>query len=257
VLKKISFFLLFFILTASAQILDDDLDGVENGDDLCPNSALIDIVDLTGCTVEKLKLIPKHHFNISAGYRYSKFDDNTSANAQSFSFGYYYENFSAYFYTSNFNLNSGESGIDDSMLSFYYRIKRDSFTYQGGLGVYIPTYDSVENKSDYFAKAKVSYYLDKFDFSLSLQHTLMRDDFTKDSSRIIFSSGYQFLEKFYTSLSYIDQNSIYEDEKNLQNITLYGNYFFTQNFSLSGDIAIGLNDSASDLALSINLGYYF
>ncbi len=256
-LKQISFFLLFFISVAFAQILDDDLDGIENSDDLCPNSALVDIVDATGCVVEKLKPIPKHHFSISVGYRYSKFDNNTSSDAQSFALGYYYENFSAYFYTSNFNLNSGESGIDDSMFSFYYLIKRDNFNYQGGLGLYIPTYDSVENKTDYFIKTKVSYYLDKFDFALSLQRTFMRDDFTKDSNRIIFSGGYQLLEKLYTSISYIDQNSIYEDEKNLQNITLYGNYFFNQNFSLSSDLSVGLSDSASDLSFSMNLEYYF
>ena len=33
---------------------DNDLDGVEDKNDLCPNTSLIEIVDDTGCTIEYL-----------------------------------------------------------------------------------------------------------------------------------------------------------------------------------------------------------
>ncbi len=275
-IKLIPFFLLSLLLTAHATILDDDMDGVENADDLCPNSTLTDIVDETGCVVEKLKDSDtnnsltlqkpqekqtakkhKHHFDITVGYNYTKYDDNNSQDAQSFSLGYYYQNFSAYFYTSNYTLDSGESGMDDSMLSFYYRVTQDDISYQVGTGFYIPTDDIADNKTDYFIKSKLSYYIDKHDLTLSFQHTFMRDDFIEDTNRVIASYGYVLSTKSYLSLAYTIEDSIFKYEDRLQDISLYGSYYFTKNWFASTTISFGTSDSASDFTTSFNIGYYF
>ncbi|NOZ89733.1 MAG: hypothetical protein GXO60_00445, partial [Epsilonproteobacteria bacterium] len=34
--------------------IDSDLDGVSDEHDLCPNTPITDIVDINGCTIEKL-----------------------------------------------------------------------------------------------------------------------------------------------------------------------------------------------------------
>jgi hypothetical protein len=263
-LKLIPFFLLSFLLTAYATILDDDMDGVENRDDLCPNSSLIDIVDATGCTVEKLqdensttKKLKQHHFDISLGYNYTKYDDNNSQDAQSISFGYYYKNFSAYFYTSTYSLDSGESGMDDSMLAFYYRFIVSDISYQVGVGSYIPTDDKTDNKTDYFIKSKITYMLDKQDIALSFQHTFTKDDFIEDTNRLILNYGYMPSDKSYLSISYTLEDSIFKYEDRLQDISLYGSYYLTKNWFASSSISVGVSDSASDFSTSFSIGYYY
>jgi len=256
--KRLIFvFFLFFTFTVNAAYLDDDMDGVENGDDLCPNSALTDIVDERGCVVEKLTFKQEHRFDIILGYKYAKVNEEYSQSGQSLSLGYHYSNFSAYFYTSNYDINNGESGIDDSSLSFYYRLNKNDFSFSLGAGVYIPTYDSAGNKSDYFVKTRVTRYVGLYDFSIDIGHTFMHDEGTRDTDTFSLSSGYLASEKSYFSISYTNQNSIYEDERNLQSISLYAGYFFNEKLFLSTTISGGLSESATDFSYSLNVGYRF
>ncbi len=249
--------LLFFAVVVNAQYLDDDMDGVENEDDLCPNSAITDIVDERGCVIEKVDFKSGHHFDITLGYKYARLDEEYSQTSQSLSLGYYYENFSAYFYTSNYDLNSGESGADDSSLSFYYRIENGKFRYRFGVGVYIPTYDSADNKTDYFTRAKVIYYRDNFDFSFSLGHTFMQDIDSVDTNSFTIGVGYMVTQKRYISLSYKNQDSIYANEENLQDLSFYVNYLFNEHVFLSTQLSAGLSKSSADFSATVNIGYYF
>ncbi len=257
-LKKTSFFLLIcFVFTSEAAFLDDDLDGVANEDDLCPNSALTDIVDATGCSVGKITFKKEHHFDITAGISYSKFDDNNSQTAQSISLGYYYGNFSAYFYTSNYDSKTGESGIDDSTLAFYYRKVQKDIAYKIGIGSYIPTNDADGNEADYFFNTKITYYMDPYDLTLDLQHTFVNDNASEDTNRLTLTLGYLFSQKGYSAFSYTWQNSVYADEKDLENAALYISYFIDEHWFISGEVSLGISESATDFSSVVNLGYYF
>jgi len=257
-LKNILVMLFFLIGTlAHAAFLDDDLDGVANEDDRCPNSALTDIVDADGCAVEKVTFKKEHHFDISVGYLYAKVDANSSQNAKSLSVGYYYGDFSAWLYTSDYNLQSGESGIDDTTLALYYRWKQPTYTFKAGAGGYIPTESQNGNNTDYFVTARVVYYAGFYDIAAEYQHTFMQDDATTDSDRLTLSTGYAFTPKSYASLSYTEQSSIYEEEANLRTLSLYVNHFLNEHWFLSAELSKGLSDSATDFACGVYVGYYF
>ena len=256
-LKKFFLVLLLTSVALQAAFLDDDMDGVANEDDRCPNSALTDIVDASGCEIEKVTFKKEHHFDISLGYGYSRVDENSSQDAQSLSLGYYYGDFSARVYTSNYDLQSGESGIDDTTLALYYRWSSSSYTLKTGVGGYIPSDSDNQNRTDYFLTARVTRYLGLYDISAEYQHTFMRDDNTTDSELLTLSLGYMPTPKTYMSCSFTNQTSIYEGEASLQNITFSGSYFLNSHWFFSGEVAKGLSNSATDFSYAVNAGYYF
>ena len=60
---------------------DNDLDGVEDKDDLCPNTSLAEIVDDTGCTIEYLTAPDKSaSYDVVFGVGYAK---NSSSSQES------------------------------------------------------------------------------------------------------------------------------------------------------------------------------
>ncbi len=252
--------LLCFLLTLSllcADYTDSDMDGVPDAEDRCPNSALTDIVDATGCVIEKVVFQKEHHFDISLGFMYSKVDANSSQSAQSLSVGYYYGNFSAYVYTSNFDLQNGESGIDDTTVGLYYRDTLEQFAWKIGAGGYIPTYDGSGNRTDYFISARTVWYLGNADLYINVQHTFMQDSDTEDTNRLTLGGGYILTPKSYLSLSYTAQNSIYAGEEDLRNLALYADYTINKHWFLSTELSLGLSDSATEHAFFVSLGYYF
>ena len=256
-LKKIFVVLLLFATGAYAAFLDDDMDGVANEDDRCPNSALTDIVDADGCAVAKVTFKKEHRFDISVGYAYTRVDENSSQTAQSLSLGYYYGDFSAWLYTSNYDLQNGESGIDDTTLALYYRWKKPTYTFKAGIGGYIPSGSENGNRTDYFVSARAIRYFDVYDLSIAWQHTFMQDDATTDSDRITLSAGYTVTPEMYASLSYTEQSSIYEEEGNLRKISLYAGYFWNSHWYLTGELSKGLSESATDFSGAVSVGYFF
>lgn len=256
-MKKIFLFLLVWNISLHATFLDDDMDGVANEDDYCPNSQMIDIVDGKGCTVEKVTFRDEHHFDINLGYTYTKVDSNSSQTSQSLSLGYYYGNFSTWLYTSNYDLSNGESGVDDTTLAFYYQLTPSDYSVKVGMGSYIPSGNQNANIVDYFISVKATRYLELYDFNAEYQHTFMRDNTTIDSDRLTLSIDYTLTSESYLSLSYTEQSSIYQDQNNLQNISLYASYAWKEHWLLFGNFSKGLNRSATDISTSFNVGYLY
>ena len=256
-MKKICLFLLLWSVSLHATFLDEDMDGVANVDDHCPNSQFTDIVDEKGCVVEKVTFKEDHHFDVTLGYTYTKVDSNSSQNSQSLSFGYYYGDFSAWLYTSNYDLSTGESGLDDTTLALYYQWTYSEYRIKTGVGSYIPSNTQNGDIVDYFITAKAIRYLDLYDFSAEYQHTFMRDDATIDSDRLTLSTGYTLTYESYLSLSYTQQSSIYESENNLQNLSFYASYLWEEQWLLSADLSKVLNKSDTEISTSFNVGYFY
>lgn len=246
-----------FTLMLHAALLDDDLDGVANEDDRCPNSAITDIVGADGCAVEKVQFKKEHHFDLSGGFSYSRLDSNTSQSTYTLSMGYYYGRFSASFYTSDYSLMSGETGMNDATVALYYRLDTGKIPIRLGMGGYIPTEDSAGNKTDYFVTAKASYYADHYDLSMEVEHTFMQDTQTRDSDRMTLSTGYTLSPKSYLALSYTIQESIYREESALQDVGLYCSYTLDRHWFITSWLSKGISASAVDLGYGVSLGYYF
>ncbi len=256
-MKKILFTLFVFCIYLHAEIIDGDLDGVANEDDLCPNSKLTEIVDSKGCAIKNLTFKEDDHFDISVGYTYLKEDDNYSQQLQSLSIDYYYKNFSIWLYSSKYNSQNIENSFDDLTVGVYHRWSYPSYGIKAGLGSYIPYNSNSGNKTDYFVMIKGIKYVKQYNFIAEYQYTLMYDNSTQNSNRLTLSIGYNLTSKSYTSVSYSEQTSVYKDEKNINNTTLYYSHFWNSHWFITGEILKGLSSSSVDYSTSLSIGYYF
>jgi len=234
-------------ISLKADFLDDDMDGVENSVDRCPNSSIVDIVDKYGCAIQKLNFKTIPSYDISIGYY--KSSDDTMEDVASLSFGYWYGDFSGYFYTSSY-LSDENINSNNSMISLYYKFASSSWI---GFGVYLSNEDS--DKNDYFVKLKKKFVYKNIDFSVSIKHIFMNDEDTKDTDNFTTFLGFDLTSNLYTSLSYSISSSAY-DEKNLQTFSLSVNYDLSQHTYISIDLIKGLTQNSADI-YGFSLGYSF
>ena len=81
--------LLFVHLSASA---DNDMDGVDNDMDRCPNTPFFELVDKTGCTTKKIVVKEEDHYDIMLGAAYVNMNNGETDTLLSFVADYYYKN---------------------------------------------------------------------------------------------------------------------------------------------------------------------
>jgi len=229
------------------EFIDNDLDGVDDRVDKCLDSLLTDIVDESGCAIEQLSF-NEALYDFSLGFTYTKEQDKNSL-SNTFSFSYFYKNFS---YTLTGFLS--EDGFDDLKVSIGYQYKKQ---HQITLGGYIPLQNTQGDKTDYFIEYNYDYSLENIDFSISWRYTLMQDDESKNSNKITLSAGYLLATKWYGSLSYSYESSLYQDSTSTHILSLGLEYTLSENSYISSEFSYGLNKTSLDCAYSFSLGYSF
>ncbi len=253
---------------------DNDMDGVNDAVDKCPNSLLTDLVDINGCT--KKSLVSPHSYDIVIGVNYSDFhylaQDLTQATtdtlATSLQVDYYYKQFSLQVSTSYFKTNGSEyddSGLNDSFIGASYRLKKvNNLSISFGAGVILPTYD-VEldnNNIDYTASVSLSYGLENINIFGGYAYTLINDDDIGDiryqnTNAFSAGAGYYLNNQLYISASYSMSDSIYNGLEDIETATAYGYYTINNDMFTTLSYSYGLSDTASDNYLSLRLGFLF
>jgi len=266
---------------------DSDLDGVEDAFDKCPNTPLMDIVDLSGCTKKSLitqesdSQSSPHHFDIIVGSEYSATDYNSISRsdtvAASLQLDYYYKDFSLQIYSSYYAEKDDDgysnSGLYDTFVgaSYLFRPMQDVRVYIGG-GVLLPTYKTSlqNNNTDYKLSLSANYDIGAFTLFGGYSYTFIGDDdvtlVTDDASyRYAYHNtnslsgglGYYATSRLYTSLSYFQGESIYVGYERIKSVSLYAYYSIDANWFLTANYARGLSDTATDNYLALRLGYFF
>jgi hypothetical protein len=266
IIKRTAFLLMIAPLLLLAYS-DGDFDGVADEHDLCPNSTMLDIVDKTGCVVEKLEIPPEnqYHVDMVVGANYTKMakTDDKRLN-ESFQMDYYYKNFTLQLQTANYE----EGGMGDTTLGFHYRFRPLSkLSLNLGASLIFPTYDSEleNNNMDYKISSSLSYQLNKVSLFGGVSYRVVNDDdingsnYTityQNSQNFYVGLGSYLFPKLYSSFIYSDGSSIYERGEHLQNISLYNHYLINANWFSRFGYTQGLNDSSSD-QFYLSIGYYF
>ena len=251
---KTIFFLSFCITTVFATFLDDDFDGVENSFDKCPNTPFSALVDKDGCQIKKLEF-SNQSLDISIGYYHAKIDDTYKQNSTNFNLLYFKDDYTLLLNTSRYDIKGIDSGIDDTTIALFYTLKNTIST-QLGVGVYLPTSNITDNKTDYFLKAKFSYDIDMFDTCFSYTRTFNKDIGAKDTNSYSVTVGYNFSKDLYSSLSFSSSDAAYDSRK-LDYLSLYVEYYLTDNFYISTTYSDGRSNLANDYSYSFDLGYSF
>ncbi len=278
-MNKLSFFLALALSANIYAYSDFDMDGVDDKVDLCPNTSLSELVDINGCSIKSLK--SPHNFDIILGVNFSQTNydslENTDTLSQTLQVDYYYKNFSLQvstgYYTSESSSYSN-SGMNDSFLGFYYKVKvNNSLNFRVGGGALLPTYDAElnNNNTDYTASLSASYMLKNINIFGAGGYTLINDsDKTityddgsfsevkyQDTTSFSFGVGFYPASKLYLSTSYSSVDSIYDGSGTIDTASLYIFYNIDSKYFTSFNYAYGLSDLASDNYLSLRIGYYF
>ena len=260
-MKKIMIYLLFSVMLLAYN--DSDFDGVADEHDLCPNSEMTDIVDLTGCTIEKLinKEDKLHNFDIIMGVNYT--EDSQSLN-ESFQADYYYSDFSLQLQTSRYD----KVGIGDTTASLYYTLKATpKLSFRLGASAILPTYNSFldNNNIDYSASLFMSYQIKSLSLFGGVGYKFMGDDDInstnykityQNSTNYYLGFGSYFIPKLYSSFIYTFSDKSYKEGEALKNLSLYNYYIINSHWFSNFGYNFGLTDNSSNQSF-INLGYYF
>ncbi len=265
---------------------DLDMDGVEDSVDRCPNTSLLELVDINGCTIKNLG--NPHHFDVILGASYSQINpttqEKTDTYAASLQADYYYKAFSLQLSTAYFDSESSitsTKGTTDTFLGAYYQfIPLSTLNVRLGGGLLLPTYDADNNLLDYTVSASLSYLLNNFNFFGSYSYTIINDetvnytDVNNNPVSISYANtsaynvgvGYYPTAKLYTSVAYNSSDSIYDKiitgtavdtVESLNTASVYLFYTLNKHWFTTASYAYGLSDSASDHYVNVRLGYYF
>ncbi len=250
--------------------VDSDLDGVDDDVDQCPNTPIMDLVDIRGCGIESL--VSPHHYDIIVGGNYSQVDYTTNEKTDTFTtmlqVDYFYKNISLQASTAYYSSQSAsysDSGLGDSTLGAFYLLPvNKDFRIRLGAGAILPTYDSSlnNNNSDYFATLGASYTLEKLNFFAGYSFTQINDDDVaglvsyQDTHAYSGGAGYYLSPKLYSSLSYYQSESLYQGVEAIKSVSLFAFYTLDKNWFTTASYAYGLSDSASEHSISLRLGYY-
>lgn len=265
---------------------DADMDGVEDRLDQCPNTSLMELVDISGCTIKSLE--NPHHFDLILGASYSQINPNTQEKtdtyAASLQADYYYKAFSLQLSSAYFDSESSistTSGTTDTFLGAYYQFTPFStLNIRLGGGALLPTYEADNNNMDYTASASLSYLFKDFNLFGSYNYTFINDDNINyvDTNNNSVSINYNNTNAYNIGLGFYPTNSLYisgayNSSESIYNQIITGNrvetiapldtlstylfYTINKNWFTTASYAYGLSDSASDHYANLRLGYYF
>ncbi len=172
---RIVWTLFFLVLTLLAQYSDQDLDGVPDTLDRCPNTPFSDIVDQYGCSIQKL--IKPRQYEYYVEFLYAKDSDVIHFQERDLltSLTIYQGNFdlsiSAFHFDNNF-----KKGFSDISLKAEYRFSPDPlWDLYLGVGLELPTYNFSGNKIDYTFSLSNEYFLFGYKFYGGGYYTFVQD----------------------------------------------------------------------------------
>jgi len=252
------FLLLLLFSLASFAYTDSDMDGVPDADDHCLNTPMTDLVDLSGCT--KKSLISPHHFSVIGGEGYAQ-ESNDIYTFSSFELNYYYKKLSVQLTTGYYDLKSNDinsSGLNDTYLNLFYTFNPiKNFKLSLGMGIAFPTYDNIDNRTDYSTSLYGRYSLDKWSLSSGVGYRLIGDNNTVNTFYYNLGIGYSWSDKVYSSLSYSVSQSLYEGNEDLKSLSLYNYYNINKSWFATINYSHGLSDASLDNSIGVKIGYYW
>ena len=277
--KRLLYFIPILISINLYAYTDNDMDGVDDAIDKCPNTLLTELADVHGCPIESL--VSPHRYDVIVGVNYSDSDyrtlNTTDTFATSLQLDYYYKQFSIQASTSYFTTEGTDyedSGLYDSFIGASYSLNKiDNLSISLSVGVILPTYDAVldNNNMDYTASVNLSYAINNINIFGGYAFTLINDDDvdwvdadgndnnTNYQNTNSFSGGlgYYLNNKLYMSASYSSSDSIYKNVEDIQTANIYGYYTINKDMFTTVAYSYGISDSASNNYLSIRLGFLF
>jgi len=259
-MKKLILLSIIAAFSIAANIKDSDLDGVPDNLDLCPNTPLLDIVNMQGCSKTQLKSLKKkknYIINISAGYEYDHYKYYQSTNLTFFSISLKNKKYniktSLYLsYLKDKNIINKYKSNDLIWSNYFYKYFNNDILKLGIKGYFTTHYNK---KFDYAFLIEDTHYFNTFDIGGSYKYKIHKEKNTNSTQTISIYSDI-FINKLTISpYSYIS-NSSYNKNKwyKYAGITLF--YSFNKHIGISIDSSFDLKET-SNYTLDSSLSYTF
>jgi len=242
---------------------DNDIDGVDDAVDLCPNTSFDQLVDADGCP-EGNPYYGEFTLQIGNEINFDEFSNKTDN----------YNFFTNYQYRKwGFSLsNSQQTSIDsnnnrsrttgDVYLTGGYLFSTDSIQTKLILGSKIATADETvgTGENDYTTALHLIYPTNE----KQTMFTHVSYTFTGDSSMIdyknsfgyTFGTSYMLSSNYYTALSYNHAESIYTDGEAYESISLFNSYKITDDIFMSLNYTKGLDRLSYEHSVSVSFGVH-
>jgi len=248
-----------------AAYVDNDLDGVDDSVDLCPNTPFEILVDEKGCNIAKKRSFVNGSWTLQAGVSRNidtLYDDTSLLNLY-----LDYKTGSWDIAISSNNTNTGRSGIvdleDDLFVTVGYSFRYDKIDLRlfGGTKFAFMQEERNSRDNDYYGGFNVDYTVNNtYDIFAYYSYTLSSDspniDYTNFHS-LSLGAGHYIRDNLYGALSYNYIGSYYEGGKDYRSLSLYAIYLFGERTFFSFNYAYGLNASSYDHSILLNFGVRF
>lgn len=240
---------------------DNDIDGVDDAVDLCPNTSFEQLVDADGCP-ENETYYGILTLQIGNEMSFDEFSDRT--NDYNFFINYYYHQWNLSLsngqQTSIDSNNNRSRTIGDVYLNGGYLFAINKLKTKLILGTKIATANETigTGENDYSTALHLSYPIsEKHTIFTHLNYTLSGDSPTVDyrnSFGYILGIGYMLTPKWYTALSYNHAESIYTEGEAYEALSLFNSYMITDDVFMSLNYTKGLDKLSYEHSVSVSFG---
>ncbi len=246
---------LFLVLVALwAQYNDNDLDGVPDYLDRCPNTPFSDIVDQYGCSIEKL--IKPRRYEYYYEFLYAK-DKRLDFQERDYLMNVtlYHDNFdfavTSFYYNNNF-----KKGFSDISIKIEYRFTpTPMWDIYVGAGLELPTYNLHGNKTDYTLSFNNEYYFLGYKFYGGTYYTIVGDSYKnhklKDNYGAFLGMEYYY-RRYSFDIAYLYNHGKFGSITNMSFFKLERR--LKNHYYLFATYSVGLDSQAIDNVYSIGFG---
>ena len=251
--------------------IDNDLDGVDDKDDLCPNTSFDELVNKDGCpqnnthsTTHTTHDLGSLTIQLNNAWQ---FDTNDTFSNYGFSLYYDYHNWS--FSLSNAqqttidNNNQQAQYNGDIYVDMGYNFKQETFQSRVTVGTKIATAnDSIgTGEDDYYTALSLNYLAsDNLALFSNVSYTFVGDTPTIDyQNSFAYGLGIAYLPtaNWYSSLSFNQADSIYSNGIPYQSLSWYNSYTMSSDYFIGLNYSYGLDELSFNHTLTLSLGATF
>jgi len=248
-------YLLFLILSIFIVANDNDLDGVDDNFDKCPNTPFDALVDKDGCIKE---YVSSSKYILQVGITNNTEDSTLDTNLY---FAYIYKPLEFSISTTNYamNLSNGIDVDDDMYISLGYYKDFKNLNTKLSFGTRVNTEDTykIKDVANYFVSLDLNYDMDEYGIFGYYSYNFKNSD--KNYHLISLGIGKDLTSNIYSSISYsclhFPNTTHFKDVEDIHSLSLYSAYMITD------DIYSSLNfthnfESETKNSINLNIGVY-
>ncbi len=243
-IKYIILVILIFQINSYA-FIDEDLDGVDDTVDKCPNTPFDKLVNQYGCPLEEKRYKGDFYLKIGGGFiDYSSDSTYFSIVSIAYSYKEFYFSVSPTFY-----LNNSENG-DVYLYGSYSKFFKNLFI-NLGFTTQIPTDSSGISITP---SITLDYFHKKFDYFVYYSYTIGNNSNLGDRQEFSLGSGYQLNERFYINGAL---NFVFNGSSTDSYLSIFSILDLNQNYFLSFSYNHGINTDRFNYSFLTKLGIKF